>query len=135
MSPASPSRVAGQDAPGSLRGALDLLSRARALSCALERRSLSSVDLGWADAEALLRLAGAKSGKHTMSQLAEASGFIQSGLSRVVDRLERRGLAMRSKDGLDRRRMLVAVTPLGLTVANDLLASLQQESAVFAGRR
>lgn len=120
-----------QDQTGSLREALTLLARARAVSSALERRSHKCAGLGLAEAEALLRLAATKGGRYRMSQLAVESGFSQSGLSRIVDRLEGRGLAKRSADHLDRRQILVAATPLGLTVAFALLTSLQEESALL----
>ena len=51
-------------------------------------------------------------------------------ITRLVDRLERRGLAARSREGHDRRVITTRITPAGL----ELLATLDGPSRSLAGR-
>jgi DNA-binding MarR family transcriptional regulator len=52
-----------------------------------------------------------REGPVTAGRLAEATGLTTGAITTVLDRLERAGLARRVRDGKDRRRVLVEVTP------------------------
>jgi DNA-binding MarR family transcriptional regulator len=54
-----------------------------------------------------------RSGPQTAGRLGELAGLSAASLSRLVDRLERRGLASRRRDTEDRRIVLVHLEPAG----------------------
>lgn len=66
--------------------------------------------------QVLVRLAGG--GPSTQNGLALDTAQHPAGLSRLLDKLERDGLVTRTRDPSDRRRVQVAVTPAGRTLAN-----------------
>jgi DNA-binding MarR family transcriptional regulator len=63
--------------------------------------------------EVLLFLANAPDGKMRMSELAERVLLSRSGLTRLVDRLEREGLVERSACSSDKRGWFASLTPEG----------------------
>jgi len=65
----------------------------------------------------------------TPAQIAENIGVDRSAITRLVDRLEKKGLVERQHDGLDRRSIQVAMTAGGrrLMVELNLLAHSHQE--------
>lgn len=67
--------------------------------------------LGWYDV--LLELSGAPDGRLRMHELARAVVLSRSGLTRLVDRLERAGLLGREPDPADRRGSYAAITDEG----------------------
>lgn len=77
------------------------------------RPQLSEHGLPHGEFEALLRMARTHGGRLRMSDLAAQLSLSTSGLSRLVDRLERRGLAERQACPTDRRGFFAAVTPGG----------------------
>lgn len=89
----------------------ELLSRHATVTCALER-ALHEHGLGVSEFEVLDRLAE-DGGEHRVQELAGAVHLSQSALSRVVGRLERDGLVIRSLCELDRRGVFVKLTPAG----------------------
>lgn len=70
--------------------------------------------LGWYDV--LLELSGAPDGRLRMHELARAVVLSRSGLTRLVDRLERNGLLRRVPDPDDRRGSYAAITEDGRTM-------------------
>ena len=85
----------------------------------LERieRTLAEAELpplGWYDV--LLELSGAPGGRLRMHELARAVVLSRSGLTRLVDRLERAGLLGREPDPADRRGSYAAITEEGRAV-------------------
>jgi len=70
-------------------------------------------------------------GPHTLGRLAEAEQVSPATICGVVDRLERDGLARRSRIGADRREVLVAATPRGRAL---LLAARRRRIARLATR-
>jgi DNA-binding MarR family transcriptional regulator len=70
--------------------------------------------LGWYDV--LLELSGAPGGRLRMHELARAVVLSRSGLTRLVDRLERAGLLVREPDQADRRGSYAAITAEGKSV-------------------
>jgi DNA-binding MarR family transcriptional regulator len=52
-----------------------------------------------------------REGPMTAGRLAEATGLTSGAMTTALDRLERAGYAQRVRDGADRRRVLVELTP------------------------
>lgn len=117
-----------EDSYGNVSVALELLRRCRRLTNHLDRHTSKSVGLGLAECEILIRAAGASGGAATMSELALQSGLTQSGLSRVVHRLEVRTLVTCHQSAKDRRQTLVLVTDVGIDLARELLDRLEEAS-------
>jgi DNA-binding MarR family transcriptional regulator len=63
--------------------------------------------------EVLLFLADAPEGRMRMSELAESVLLSRSGLTRLVDRLEREGLLKRERCESDARGLFAEITPEG----------------------
>ena len=79
---------------------------------------------------ALRILRGAGDEGRSCSEIAERMINHDPDITRLVDRLERRGLVARSREGRDRRVITTRITPAGL----DLLASLDHPLEEF-GRK
>jgi DNA-binding MarR family transcriptional regulator len=69
--------------------------------------------LGETEFEVLLRLVRSDDHRLRMSDLAAQTGLSTSGITRVVDRLERDGLVLRQTCASDRRGYWAALTPAG----------------------
>jgi MarR family transcriptional regulator, 2-MHQ and catechol-resistance regulon repressor len=82
---------------------------------------LAEHQLGNVEFEVLLRLARSNDGELRMTDLATQTGLSTSGVTRVVDRLERDGLAGRRSCKTDRRGAFTVITESG---RNRLLAVL-----------
>ncbi|MHB1501068.1 MAG: MarR family winged helix-turn-helix transcriptional regulator [Candidatus Dormibacteria bacterium] len=108
--------------------ALELMRRCRRLMSVLERHIHKAAGLGLAECEILVRVAGTAGGPITMSGLAVQSGLTQSGVSRVVDRLEGRSLVECHISANDRRQTLVQVTGPGADLVRGLLGLLEEAS-------
>jgi DNA-binding MarR family transcriptional regulator len=70
--------------------------------------------LGAAECEVLLRVARTTGGKLRMSDLAAQTLLTTSGITRVVDRLERDSLVQRHACATDRRGLFAQITEAGL---------------------
>jgi len=64
--------------------------------------------------DVLVQLSSARDGRMQMFELAEAVHLSRSGLSRLVDRLERQGLLERHKGERDPRQVFARITRRGL---------------------
>ena len=69
--------------------------------------------------EVLLFLADAPDGRMRMSELAESVLLSRSGLTRLVDRLEREGLLKRERCESDARGLFAEITPEGRRLFDD----------------
>jgi MarR family transcriptional regulator, 2-MHQ and catechol-resistance regulon repressor len=76
------------------------------------------------DFDAVLQLVRAPAGALRMSDLAQKTGSSTSGMTRVVDRLERQGLVRREAHPTDRRASVVRLTPEGVVRVRALLPDL-----------
>src|SRR5687767_2681993 len=74
---------------------------------------LAEHKLAMAEFEVLLRLARSPGGALRMSDLAAQTSLTTSGITRLVDRLERGGLVQRVACPSDRRGLLAEITPAG----------------------
>jgi len=82
---------------------------------------LAEHGLGNVDFEVLVRLARSPGQELRMTDLAAQTGLSTSGVTRVVDRLERDGLATRRACPTDRRGSFTVITPAGLAKMRDVL--------------
>jgi DNA-binding MarR family transcriptional regulator len=78
------------------------------------RRDDKRSELGAASRAVLQHLS--VSGPLTVSEMARHLGRAQSVMSEIADGLERRGWLERARDGRDRRRTLVWLTPAGVEI-------------------
>ncbi|HYT24886.1 MAG TPA: MarR family transcriptional regulator [Actinomycetota bacterium] len=73
-----------------------------------------ALPLGWY--EVLLQLADAPGGRLRMQELAQSVLLSKSGLTRLIDRMERAGLVRRQRCPSDRRGSFAVLTQAGRTV-------------------
>jgi DNA-binding MarR family transcriptional regulator len=84
-----------------------------ALTRALDAQLAREHKLPLSSYEVLLFLADAPDGRMRMSELAESVLLSRSGLTRLVDRLEREGLLKRERCESDARGLFAEITPAG----------------------
>ena len=77
--------------------------------------------LGRSEFEALLRLARSPEGRLRMTDLAAQTNLSASGLTRLVDRLQARGLITRQADATDGRGLLAEVTAAGRALVLEVI--------------
>jgi DNA-binding MarR family transcriptional regulator len=82
---------------------------------------LAEHGLGNVDFEVLMRLARSPGGELRMTDLAAQTGLSTSGVTRVVDRLERDGFATRRACPTDRRGSFTVITASGLAKMREIL--------------
>lgn len=80
----------------------------------LDRELIETHGLPLHEFEVLLLLQGAPDGRLRMSELADRALLSQSGLTRLVDRLERSGFVERIRCSADRRGLYAAITAAGM---------------------
>lgn len=78
-----------------------------------ELRDAEGLQLTWYDV--LVQLSEAPDGRLRMQDLSNAIVLSKSGLTRLIDRMERDGLVCRSACAADKRGTFAAITPAGLT--------------------
>jgi DNA-binding MarR family transcriptional regulator len=83
------------------------------LTKALDQELMRAHSLSLTSYELLLNLAGSPEGRLRMSELADSVLLSRSGLTRLVDRMERQGLLRRETCARDRRGAYAAITPRG----------------------
>ena len=81
---------------------------------ALERELVAEQQLSLAAYDVLVQLAEAPRRELRMTDLADAVLLSRSGVTRLVDRLERVGLVARCRSSADGRGVVAALTPAGL---------------------
>jgi DNA-binding MarR family transcriptional regulator len=102
------------DLPGGAAGRLDRIpARARADRRSARRRARRLPWLTLRSDDALTQLSQEEEGELRMSELAEEVVISRSGLTRLVERLERRGFVERRRGDRDPRRTFVRITPAG----------------------
>lgn len=75
--------------------------------------SLAKAGLSFLDFNALMRLSRSPGGRLRMTDLASQTLLSTSGVTRVVDRLQRAGLVLRESSPDDRRSTYAVLTPEG----------------------
>ena len=83
--------------------------------------------LSGTDFDVLIRLARSPGQQLRMSDLAAQTGRSTSGITRIVDRLEKGALVARQGVPGDRRSFLAVLTPIGVQRLDQLLPPLIQE--------
>jgi DNA-binding MarR family transcriptional regulator len=86
------------------------------LTRALDAELTSEHELPLSSYEVLLFLADSDEGRMRMSDLADSVLLSRSGLTRLVDRLEREGLLTRRRCESDARGLFAEITPKGRRV-------------------
>lgn len=104
---------------------ISLFQAHRLLVASLDRRLAAAVGLSFSAAEVLVRLGAAPEGTQGMVELAEETCFSKSGVSRIMDRLERRRLVRRRVSSEDRRHTVMEVTEVGREVMWEALTIMQ----------
>ncbi len=87
-------------------------------------RELAGLQLGQAEAHILAHLSGA--GMGTIAQLHRGFGHRRSTLTSILDRLEKRGLLIRTTDRADRRSVRVTLTSKGKRAAGRVAHAVRQ---------
>ena len=105
---------------------MNLLQARAVVSEALEHRLQTASGLSLAEHEALSRLSSAADGNLRMAELADLMLVSKSGVTRLVDRLEQRGLVERRACETDRRATYAAITPAGRSVADGAWPALAE---------
>src|SRR5947208_15407617 len=90
-----------------------------AITRELEARLMGAHGLTLSDYDVLVQLARAPENKLRNIELAKAVVLTRSGVTRLVDGLERDGLVRRSSCPSDKRGTLVAITPAGIARLRD----------------
>ena len=80
--------------------------------------------------DVLVQLAEAPEDRLRMSELAEAVLLSRSGLTRLVDRLQREGLVERQPDPGDARGLFTVLTPFGRSALRDAGSFPQLRNAI-----
>lgn len=104
---------------------MSLLQAHRLLEVSLSRRLIAATGFSLSEVEVVVRLGAAAGGRMGMLELVHTTCFSKSGVSRIVDRLERCGLVHRRSSTKDRRFIWVEPTPYGQDLMWELLAALQ----------
>jgi MarR family 2-MHQ and catechol resistance regulon transcriptional repressor len=100
------------------------------LACQMAEHGLSPIEF-----EVLLRLGRSPGGQLRMTDLAAQTSLTASGVTRVVDRLERDSLVTRRACPSDRRSLYTVITQSGRTRLNGILPGhLELISEWFTGR-
>jgi DNA-binding MarR family transcriptional regulator len=89
------------------------------LTRALDAELTGAHGLPLSSYEVLLRLAGEPAGRMRMAELADAALLSRSGLSRLVDRLEKDGLVQRTRCDDDARGWFAEITSAGRRVLEE----------------
>jgi DNA-binding MarR family transcriptional regulator len=101
--------------------AIGLLSEAASGLSARLTPTLAEAGLGEVDFETLIRLARSPGHSLRMSDLAAQTGMSTSGITRVVDRLERDDMVCRQACATDRRAQYATLTDAGLRLLEEVL--------------
>ncbi|HEU0023825.1 MAG TPA: MarR family transcriptional regulator [Thermoleophilaceae bacterium] len=110
---ARPARLLDEDELAAWRGLLRAHAR---LTKALDVELVRAHGLPLTSYEVLLFLADSDEGRLRMSELADSVLLSRSGLTRLVDRLERQGLLRRETCAQDGRGAYAAITQRGRTI-------------------
>ena len=106
-----------------------------ALTRELDAELVREHDLPLSSYEVLLFLNDSEDGRMRMSELADSVLLSRSGLTRLVDRLERQGLLRRERCESDARGLFAEITPAGRrTFAAARKTHLDGVRRLFLGR-
>jgi MarR family transcriptional regulator, 2-MHQ and catechol-resistance regulon repressor len=101
--------------------AMGLLAETFAGLVAKTAPALTAAGLSMTDFDVLLRLARSAGQRLRMTDLATQAALSTSGVTRVVDRLEKRGLVRRESCPSDRRGAFTVITAAGQEVLADVV--------------
>lgn len=98
------------------------------------RSSETTSPLGVTPAQARALMVLRRHGQMRLSELSHHLRIVPRSATEVIDALEAAGLAERSSDPLDRRAVLVALTPAGAELTGRLRKARAAEAETFFGR-
>ncbi|WP_043626641.1 MarR family winged helix-turn-helix transcriptional regulator [Nonomuraea candida] len=98
----------------------------------MDERAARRLGINRTDLRCLSRLSAR--GPLTASELATAAGLTGGAMTTVIDRLEQAGLARRSRDSADRRRVLVHLTERAEQVSAEIWGPVLDDARVELGR-
>jgi DNA-binding MarR family transcriptional regulator len=110
---------------------MNLLQAHAVITTRIENELETSCGLSLAEHQVLVRLAGSRDRRFRMYDLADVLLLSKSGTTRLVDRLEKRGLVARRLCEADRRVVYAALSPAGeraVEEAHSILASAIERS-------
>lgn len=85
----------------------------RVLSALLESHDAALAPLGLTSRQGIVLMNCARGEAHTTAELAVYNGLDISSMSRMLDRLEKKGLLTRARSGTDRRKVAIRLTRKG----------------------
>ncbi len=97
---------------------LNLLQTYSVVSGRMSARLEAATGLSLGEHELLMRLGSTPDGRLRMLDLSSLLLLSKSGITRVVDRLEKRGLVERRMSDTDRRVILACLTDVGIDAMN-----------------
>ncbi|MDQ1384021.1 MAG: hypothetical protein QOG65_1400 [Actinomycetota bacterium] len=106
---------------------VDALLRASRALVGITSRSLSSVNEGVTLPQFRSLLVLATAGPQTVSALADRLAVHASTMTRMCNRLVTRGLVVRAPSAVDRREVVIALTTMGTSVVEDVMAARRRE--------
>ena len=121
------------DQPITRRAAGSMLHVALQMKAEIENRIQAETGLLLADNEALLNLVHHEEPLR-MSMIAECLVISKGGTTKVIDRLEEKGLVARSQDPADRRALVVEITPKGREVFEEIQPILNEAIESYWGQ-
>ncbi len=104
---------------GTFHAWLTLVQAHSVVSSRMEAKLVAACGLSLPEHELLVRLAQAPERQLRMYDLASLLLLSKSGITRVVDRLERRGLVARKMSDRDRRVILACLTEAGIEILEE----------------
>jgi DNA-binding MarR family transcriptional regulator len=110
---------------------LNLLQAHAVITTQIENELASACGLSLAEHQVLVRLAGSADRRYRMYDLADLLLISKSGTTRLVDRLEKRGLVARLSCEADGRVVFAALSPAGERIveeAHSILAAALERS-------
>ena len=113
-------------------GLLTRLTRVGLLLDAFQHRCLDQFGLRFIDFS-VLRVLELSGGEMRPSELAEVTLRSTGGMTQIIDRLVAEGLVGRTPDSVDRRKVVVALTPKGRRLAAKAGAAYERERARVLG--
>lgn len=117
----------GLDEARSMYAAVSIIHAQQVVSTSIER-ALRPLDLSFARYEILMLLSFSREGALPITKVGERLLVHPTGITKLVDKLEQRGLVTRERNPVDRRGTLARITPAGRRLgrrASKLLAEVR----------
>jgi DNA-binding MarR family transcriptional regulator len=104
--------------PTAMAAGMSIMHAQRLVATATDR-ALRAHGLTLARYDVLMLLRFSRNGTMPMTQIGEALFVHPTGITKLVDKLEKDGLVQRERNGDDRRGVLARITPAGLKLTDE----------------